>query len=326
MKKIYLIVCLLIAGTYANAQVFPNAGMETWRNNTSGTSPSFPIHAPTQWYGYDSLIIADGESFGTLIGAGSNWHTQLFQEGTIVHGGSSSAKLMTLKQDTLGMFAGTLSNAAISVNVATLIGGGSFASATTFSGGTPITQRVASVSAWVQYKAGVGGLDSGELVVTVYQTISGYDSAVGSATLLIPPSASWTQVTANVHYVDSVNGADTIRIQFASSTQTSSRDSSTLYVDDVTMMYVPLGVTNVNVSNDIKVYPNPASGMLYVEGVENGNADFRLFGVNGQQVMTKTLTGKDGLDISFLPDGLYYYTISNAAGSTVQRGKVSVVK
>src|ERR1700733_553129 len=98
MKKIYLIVCLLIACNGAFAQTFANAGMETWRNSTSGTSPSFAVHAPTQWYGFDSLIIADGESFGSFIGAGSNWHAQLFQEATIVHSGSNSAKLMTLKQ------------------------------------------------------------------------------------------------------------------------------------------------------------------------------------------------------------------------------------
>lgn len=327
MKKIYLIFCLLITGTGAFAQAIANAGMESWRTSTSGTSPSFTIHAPTMWYGFDSLIIADGESFAALIGAGTNWHAQLFQEGTIVHGGSSSAKLITLKQDTLGYFAGTLSNAAIAVNVATLIGGGSFASATTFSGGTPITQRVASVSAWVQYHAGVGGLDSGELVVTVYQTISGYDSAVGSATLLIPPTgSSWTQVTANVNYVDSVDGADTIRMQFASSTNTNPRDSSTLYVDDVSMIYAPLGVKNVNVINDVKVYPNPASGILYIDGVDNAGADFRLFAMNGQQVLAQTLTGKDRLDVSYLPDGLYFYTISDTGGNTVQRGKVSVVK
>ena len=332
MKKIYFLLFCLVGGSSAFAQAFTNAGMETWRSSTSGTSPTINVHSPTQWYGFDSLIIADGETFGSFIGAGSNWHAQLFQESTIVHGGSSSAKMMTLKQDTLGYFAGILSNSQVAVNVTTLLGGGTIAQATTFSGGTPVTGRIASVSAWVQYKAGkdstgATGADSGQLVVTVYSQVHGIDSAVGNATLKIPPtSGSWVQVTAQVSYNDTLDGADTVRVQFASGGN-GTLDSSTLYVDDVTMAYiVPNGVKNVNLLNEVKVYPNPASGILYFDVAQNAGLSCSLYSINGQVVAIHTLSGKDAVDISNLPEGMYFYNILDDSGNIVQRGKVSVVK
>ena len=334
MKKIYFLLAALAAGNCVTAQTVANAGMETWRSGTTGTSPAITIHAPTSWYGLDSLVIADGEAFGSFIGAGSNWHAQLFQEGTIVHGGSSSAKMMTLKQDTLGYFAGMLSNSAIAVNVTALIAGGSFASAVSYSGGTPITSRVKTVSAWVRYTAGLdsithlpGGIDSGSLNVNIYShiTSTGIDSLVGTGSVKIAPSATWTQVTATVVYTDTVDGADTARILFASSGQTGALDSSTLYVDDITMVYVPpSGVQNVIAGSDVNVYPNPVSGMLNIEG-DNAGSTFHLFSVNGQLVATKALSGKDNVDVSALAEGLYFYTITDG-GNTVKRGKVSVMR
>ncbi len=332
MKKIYLLLFALVAGCNAFAQ--SNAGMETWRSGSAGTLPSVAIHAPAQWFGFDSLVIAEEEGLLPLFFAGympTNLHAQLFQETTIVHSGTSSAKIVTLKQDTIGMFAGILSNAKANLNTTELIATMNLGQSLTLSGGTPVTGRIASVSAWVRYtpgkdSTGATGIDSGTFVVTVYSQVSGVDSAVGTVTLKIGPTATWTQVTAPVVYADSVDGADTVRIQFASSGQIGALDSSTLYVDDVSMTYLPNAVKNVNLQNDVKVYPNPASGILYVEGADNAGANFRLYAMNGQLVANKTLTSKDAIDISTLSDGLYFYTISDVNGNTTQRGKVSVLK
>ena len=85
-------------------------------------------------------------------------------------------------------------------------------------------------------------------------------------------------------------------------------------------------MNNINSATEpVKVYPNPASGMLYLEGSQSEGSDLQLYSVNGQVVATKTLTGKDMVDISYLPEGLYFYTITDKNNS-VQRGKVSVVR
>ena len=325
MKKLYFLLLSLASGSCAFAQAVPNAGMETWRTGTSGTGPVINIQAPDQWYGIDSLIIADGEAFGSFIGAGSNWNPQIFHETTIYHGGTSSAKLITVKQDTLGYFAGILSNSVVNVNVAAIVAGATPASAITFSGGTPIAGRIATVSAWVQYTAGkdstgTTGFDSGSLTVNVFSHLStGIDSMVGTGIVNIGPSTSFA-------YTDLEDGADTVRILFASSGQTDVSDSSTLYVDDVTMTYASnLGVKNVAANKVVKVYPNPASETLYIDANGNEGADFTLFSVNGQVVGTKVLSGNEAVDVSFLPDGLYFYTVTGK-DNTVQRGKISVVR
>ena len=149
---------------------------------------------------------------------------------------------------------------------------------------------------------------------------------VGTGIVNIGPSTSFHQVTATVAYTDLEDGADTVRILFASSGQTDVSDSSTLYVDDVTMTYASnLGVKNVAANKVVKVYPNPASETLYIDANGNEGADFTLFSVNGQVVGTKVLSGNEAVDVSFLPDGLYFYTVTGK-DNTVQRGKISVVR
>ena len=66
--------------------------------------------------------------------------------------------MITLKQDTLGYFAGSMSNTKAAVNLSVLLSGGSLASATSFSGGTPVAGKIVSVSAWVKYMPGIDSL------------------------------------------------------------------------------------------------------------------------------------------------------------------------
>ena len=336
MKKILLLLLAVIPAINSFAQTVPNAGMETWRSGSSGTGPVISIHAPTEWYGFDSLIIADGEAFASLIGAGTDWHAQLFQENTIKNSGSSSAKLITLKQDTLGMFAGMLSSSAVSVDVAAVIAGADPMSALTFSGGIPVTLRIETVSAYVEYFPGkdsithlFGGPDTATLSVQAISNVGGYDSVIGAGFIKIPPHSTFTQVTATLSYVDTFNTTDKMRIIFASSGGAAqSLDSSILYVDDISMTGIPqvshVSVGNVANNNDVKVYPNPASDKLYINSRQNEMLSYTLVSVRGQVVANGTINGKTTIDISSLPNGLYFYTLSGSGGNTVQHGKISV--
>ncbi len=336
MKKLYFLLFSLAAGSSAYAQTVDNAGMETWRSGGAGSGPVVSVQAPTQWFGFDSLVVEESEALMPLFLSYSptDLHAQIFQENTIKHSGAASAKIMTVKQDTIGLFAGVLSNAKPNFDVGALIATMDFMQALSFSGGTPVTNRIKSVSAWVQYTAGKDstgsvGLDSGSLTVSVYKHILslGIDSLVGFGSVNIGPSTSFQQVTANVIYTDSVDGADTVRVLFSSSGQSDVSDSSTLYVDDVTMEYVvENGVKNVNgTGNEVNVYPNPASGILYMDAKGNEGAEFQLYAVNGQVVATHTLKGNNEINISALAEGLYFYTITGK-DNMVQRGKVSVIK
>jgi hypothetical protein len=318
----------------AFAQTVPNGGMESWRNNTSGSSPVIPIHAPIEWYGFDSLIISFGEMYGPLIdpSSGSDWKAQLFEESTIKNSGAKSAKLMTLQQDVITLASGILSNANVDIDVPAIIAGADPATAVTYSGGTPVTLRINTVSAWVEYfpgidtSTGLTGVDTGLLTVQAISTYGGQDSIIGIGVAIIPPCSTFTQITANVIYSDTTYTTDLMRIIFSSSGGSMNPlDSSTLYIDDVSMAGSPqTGTVGIRATQNIKavhVYPNPASDALYFEGGEN--LQIRLASVNGQAIVAPKRSD-NSVDVSALPSGLYFYTLTDASGAPVQRGKVVV--
>ena len=334
MKKIYFLAGALAIASSSFAQTISNAGFETWRTGTAGTSPTVNIQAPDAWIGADSLAIGGLETYGALLFGRplTDLHAQVFQETTKIHGGNSSAKLITVKQDTAGMIPGSLANAQPGVNVAAISGG--IANALTYSGGTPTTLRITSVSAWVEYYPGkdsvthvFGGVDSGMIVVNALATIGGVSTVVGTGRVMTTTATSFTQITANVTYTDTVHVVDTVQIIFSSSKPTGALDSSIMYVDDVSMV----GVAQVNSvpmenikANVVNVYPNPATGIIHLDGPQNAAFNCELYSVSGQVVATKAFAGNDALDISGLPGGIYFYIISDANGNKIQRGKVTV--
>lgn len=334
MKKIFILFTVLVASVTSFAQAIDNPGMETWRTNSAGTGPVIAITAPTSWYGFDSLVIAGGEAFGAIIGAGSDWKKQLYQENTFVHGGSAAAKLITVKQDTLGLVPGTMSNAQPTFDAGVIAGGGDPASALGFTGGTATNLRITSATAWVAYFPGkdattgvFGGPDKGVMNVQALATVgSKPDSVVGLGGAMIDPSTSYVSVTANLTYNTTAYNVHTVRIIFSSGGGSgASLDSSIMYVDDVSMVGEPQSVSNVAYNaNVVKIYPNPSEGVFYLDGPTNSGYTCTVSTATGSVVTTRTLKGADKMDISSQPTGLYMYSIANAAGEVVQTGKLTV--
>lgn len=339
MKQIYVSLLALLSTTAVNAQLVPNGDMETWRNSTSGSTAAIAVHAPSMWYGADSLIIGLGQSFGSLIIPpipATAWHAQVFEESTEIHGGTRSAKLITVRQDTLGIFPGVLSTSRANVSIS-LAGGVPSVGPVTYKGGTGTTLRIKTVSAWVKYLPGkdslsgaFGGNDTALLTVQTVCRKGTADSVVGTGFVVIPPSSTFVQVTANVLYpVDSVSPVDTVRIIFASSGAGTNCDSSILYVDDVTMAGVPqpIGVSTVaEQTYGIQVYPNPATDILHITGsTEPGNM-FRLLSVDGRTAVEQILNGATDVDTSRMPAGTYLYSVRTAYGVPVQSGQVVLVR
>lgn len=340
MKKVYLLFCALVAGTASMAQTIPNGDMELWRSSTAGAVIPLTVQAPTTWFGADSLFVALGQSIGTLIGASpTDFRVQLFKETGIFHGGANCAKIMTAFQDTIA-FPGVMSNAKTNVGITFSPPG---ISGVTYSGGLAVTVKPTSVSAWVQYEPGTDTTtklpadDSGFVTVQALARIGTKDSVIGTGIANVGPTAgTWVQVTANINYpTDTVSPITLLRITFTSSGGggTLPTDSSTLYVDDVTMTSKPnpipidkTGVRAVTANELVKVYPNPASGKLYLDGPANAGLTCNIIAVNGQVVMSSLLKGNDVLDISALAAGSYMCTITDKDGSTVQMGKVAVTR
>jgi len=332
MRKVYFILCAIILPCVSFAQI-PNLDMETWRHPTAGAGTPVSLDVPASWYGSDSLIIGLGQTIGAIAlhTHDTDWRRQVFEESVIVHGGSHSAKIMTVKEDSF-LVPGVISNAIPSVTLSFSPPG---ITGIQLSGGSPVSVKPTSVSAWIKYfagkdSAGTTGIDSGRLSVQTLAHIGGKDSIIGVGTVVIPPSSSWLQVTANIVYSDTTHPVDTIRVSFSSGRAATGLDSSTLYVDDISMASVtnPIdhtGVHSVAIKDQVKIYPNPTAGLLYIDCPMNEELNCNLYSLSGQVMVAKMLVaGHDVLDISSLPDGLYFYNIHDKGGNIVQRGKVAV--
>ncbi len=83
------------------------------------------------------------------------------------------------------------------------------------------------------------------------------------------------------------------------------------------------GNTSIPINDMVKVYPNPTSNILFVESVENTEAEtsYQLFDAAGKIVISKTITLKAGpnkfsLDLESYAAGAYYLMVRkpNAQG------------
>lgn len=337
MKKAIVFLLGLFATALAGAQTIDNAGMEDWRSTTviSLTSPPafVSLQTPKMWFCTDSLALAVGPAVAGTSGAPFN--RQSFKEATLKHSGSFSARVMTALQGDLGFFPGILTNAKIIVDP----GASAPEEAITFEGGQAVTVQPNTVSAWVVYKPGIDtttdtiGYDEGLMTVMAIATIGAIDSTVGVGFVTITPSDTdtFSEVTATLSYTTTDYPVHTLRIMFASSGDPSTAlDSSTLYVDDLSMTGSPnppppVSVGTVGSARSLSVFPNPANNEVTVTGAEGRGLTISLLSGTGSVVMSMPLKGNDRLDLHSFAAGLYLYTISDSSGNTVADGKLSVV-
>jgi len=67
-----------------------------------------------------------------------------------------------------------------------------------------------------------------------------------------------------------------------------------------------------NLSTQIKIYPNPASKKVFIDGVKDKNTSVELFSSDGKIVIESQKIGNDNsIDISGIPSGVYFITINS---------------
>ncbi len=80
----------------------------------------------------------------------------------------------------------------------------------------------------------------------------------------------------------------------------------------------PASITNVSASLPVKIYPNPATDLIYVENLAGG--ELSIISMNGSMVMSRNIdANKTSIDVSSLADGVYIIkTVNNNATSTIK--------
>lgn len=84
----------------------------------------------------------------------------------------------------------------------------------------------------------------------------------------------------------------------------------------VTFGAAPLGVSQVTKATANKVYPNPASDLIYVGEALSGKTNYEIYAINGTRMMSGTVEGKQAIQIATLPSSIYLLKMTDSKGQS----------
>ncbi len=67
------------------------------------------------------------------------------------------------------------------------------------------------------------------------------------------------------------------------------------------------------------IYPNPASNLIYFKGSKIKIQNFKIFNINGQQVLQSAFNPATGIDVSHLTKGVYFIKVDTKNGSLMKK-------
>ncbi|MCF6180499.1 CUB domain-containing protein [Lutibacter sp.] len=84
---------------------------------------------------------------------------------------------------------------------------------------------------------------------------------------------------------------------------------------------ITLGVNDLNINENIKLFPNPTSGIFTIQSEFNEKVTVQLFDVLGKQVLKSFLLKKgiNNINASYLSEGIYYLKFYNESGSSTKK-------
>ena len=91
--------------------------------------------------------------------------------------------------------------------------------------------------------------------------------------------------------------------------------------EDCDAIYEELHGVAENTENQFNIYPNPTNGVLFVEtrhGTSLPNQTYCITNLMGQIIMTGKITAEtQRIDVTGLPDGMYFITVGNTTRKIV---------
>jgi len=327
-KSITLLTVFTVFTTIITAQPTPqppNPGFETWTGSSSTIEPT----------NYNS------NKSGTGL---ATWANQTcFQDASIVHSGSYSARLETIS------YIGTAVNGVMTsglVNAPSTNKAEGYIGTIQGASGTNINRiafdgRPDSLIGWYRYTSG-GANETGK-VRAVLHVGQYYDpetpvngnhpdstvNKIGDALFLTPASnvSTWTRFSVPFSYVSGATPQYFLLNCTSSANQLTTVTGSKLWLDDIGVVY---HVSTVGISNPVetaittKVYS--FNKVIYVDFMNRSEnqSSFSVYDVTGKLVLKQQVSNNklNSFDVSELNSGLYLYELS---GNNIQKsGKLII--
>ena len=84
---------------------------------------------------------------------------------------------------------------------------------------------------------------------------------------------------------------------------------------------------NIN-SNQLEYYPNPASSVVNISGIDNNKAIVNVYNLIGAKILTKEFSSGSGniiqLDLSGIVEGIYLISVDT--GNKIVTKRISIIK
>ncbi len=128
------------------------------------------------------------------------------------------------------------------------------------------------------------------------------------------------------YYSTSSSKAPILSVQ--SSVITSLSGTSTQTITTLQKDYLTVGIKESKVnSSSVSVYPNPASSSVTFSTAQTEAAKVMVYDITGKNVASELFEGeKTKLNVSFLNDGIYLYSILGKDNQVIHTGKFNVSK
>ena len=162
---------------------------------------------------------------------------------------------------------------------------------------------------------------AGDVISSISKDSVDFGKTGGNTTVDVTCNTSWTvssdQAWVSVSPTISTTGNGTLEITAVANTDTARIATVTVNIDGGTSRTIIVTQasgtsTSINESSKyrFRLYPNPCSDILYVEGVTQ-TAELIITDLKGNQISKEELANKQAISVSFLPKGNYLATITN---------------
>ncbi|MBI4931064.1 MAG: T9SS type A sorting domain-containing protein [Bacteroidetes bacterium] len=304
MKKIFTLISIFsVSITGLWAQATPNPGFEAW------TTQGFPSYEqPDNW----NTANAQTNILGTF--------TCIKASGVDKHSGTYAIKLIT-KQ--IG--------APFNVLVPGFATTGTLPASITgaLTGGIPYTLRPDSITGWYKYTPQGG--ENGYIQFLLFGSAANNADTIARGGFATPTTTvgAYTWFSAPLVYTASTNPVANSMWLLSSSNNDGLVASigSTLFVDDLALVINPSTAVAEQEQFELTIGPNPAVDHFVIKNELNSKALFMLYDVTGRKVAEENI-GKAThvVNVNTLPDGLYFYSVSDESNTVIKSGKLIIQK